>query len=151
MQSKGSLLLLCQGLYFQTGMSTKFYYTLCLLERAVFSHHCFAKQRTHVCKHRLCVIHMVLLQVLSQPSTWLILTGPHFKHHCSSQRARGILAHEDCSFAESPERSDKTQNNIHLEWKAPFFFTEHLPVQRIFLGWEEARVAYEICTSKHSL
>lgn len=110
--------------------------------------------KTHVCKYILYAMHTVVLQVLSQPSTWLILTTLHFKHHWSLQWARDILPCEDSSFAVSCDR-DKPWNNIHLEWKVPFFSPpEHLPpVQtssRTFWGWEEVGVAYEICTSNHS-
>lgn len=134
-------------------MSTKTYYALRLMKQCI-SPSLFCKTaKPHMCKHIPCAIPTVVLQVLSQPSTWLILTIPHFKHHCSLQWARGILARDDCSFAQSLVSRDKPWNNIHLERKAPFFFTEHLPAQTFsgtFLGWEEVGVAYEICTSKPS-
>lgn len=111
--------------------------------------------KTHVCKHILYAMHTVVLQVLSQPSTWLILTTLHFKHHWSLQWARDILPCEDSSFAVSCEqRQALKQHSPRMESAFFFFCPEHLPpVQtsaRTFWGWEEVGVAYEICTSNYS-
>ena len=104
------LLLLCWGLYFQTGMATKSY--------------CFPipvlQNNTHVCKHIQYAVCTVVLQDYHSLPLRLSWPPHTLKHHCSSQWAKDILACQDCSFAVSCEQRQALKQHSPRMESTPF-------------------------------
>lgn len=109
--------------------------------------------KTHVCKHVLYATHRVVVQVLSQPSIWLILIVPHSNVPAASSEPEMFLPAQTAVLHSLSRAETSPVNNIRLEQKAPFpsqNTCQYRLFSRTFWGCEDIGLAYEICTSKHS-